>query len=252
MAKKEKVSDLLIELKEACYIAMKDVKIYFFKAPNFTYSFLIPISLFLAFSISNKIEPIIVISGLTTLVILFGTTSIEAVSVVLEKQTGTFERLLIAPISFFYILLGKALAGTLFGLITAIIVMVPLMIISGTFLVNPLLILITILITSFCFSMLGVLISAYAKWVPEAQMISNFIRFPMIFICGTFISLDLLPSLQRVIALFLPLTYAIEALRISLNGTQNLLNFFYYMLILIVFSLVFLIAAAKILKKRTM
>ena len=251
MIKKERITELLIEIKESWYIALKDAKVYFFKAPNLTYSFLIPLSLFFAFYISNKIEPTIIISGLTVLVILFGTTSIEAVSVVLEKQTGTLERLLTAPISFFYILLGKVLAGTLFGLITASITIIPLTIIFINAVINLPFIIISILITSICFSALGVVISAYAKWVPEAQMISNFIRFPMVFICGTFISLALLSPLQHIIALFLPLTYSIEAFRISLNTTQSSMNFFLNISILIVFSLTFLIIAAEILKKRT-
>jgi len=47
-----------------------------------------PVSLFLAFSIAGQINSALIVSGLTSLVILFGTTSIEAVAVVLEKQTG--------------------------------------------------------------------------------------------------------------------------------------------------------------------
>ena len=235
---------------KAWYIAKKDIKVYFFKAPNFTYSLLIPISLFLAFSIGTKINPIVMISGLTAIVILFGTTSIEAVSVVLEKQTGTFERLLTAPISFFYIILGKALAGTLFGLSTAIIIIIPLILISGTFIINPYLIVVAIITSSLCFSALGVLISTYAKWVPEAQMISNFIRFPMVFICGTFISFELLPIQQRIIASFLPLTYSIETLRSSISEPIISLNYIFNILILTLFTFVFLIMAVFVLKKR--
>ena len=106
---------VLQNLTAAFYIAKKDAKVYYFKAPNFTYGLLMPISLFLAFSISGQMKTSLIVSGLTSLAILFGTTSIEAVAVVLERQNGTFERLLVAPISFLTIILGKALAGLFSG-----------------------------------------------------------------------------------------------------------------------------------------
>ena len=103
-------------LIKAFYIALKDAKVYYFKAPNFTYGLLIPVSLFLAFSMAGNISSKLIVAGLTSLVILFGTTSIEAVAVVLEKQTGTFDRLLVAPVSLFTIVLGKALQASFLAL----------------------------------------------------------------------------------------------------------------------------------------
>ena len=89
-----KVVDSVIK---AFYIAKKDAKVYYFKAPNFTYGLLIPVSLYLAFSVAGNISTTLIVAGLTSLVMLFGITSIEAVAVVLEKQTGTLDRLLLWP-----------------------------------------------------------------------------------------------------------------------------------------------------------
>jgi ABC-2 type transport system permease protein len=183
-------------------------------------------------------------------VILFGTTSIEAVAVVLEKQTGTFERLLVAPVSFFTILFGKALAGLFFGLILAAVILVPLAIVSGTAIANPLLVLFAIGFSSLAFSALGALVSAYAKWVPEAQMLSNFLRFPMAFLSGTFVPLELMPSQLGIIARFLPLTYSVEALRISINGSAPITTYLLDILILALFSFALLLVATKVLQKR--
>ena len=120
------------ELSKAFHLARKDMRVYYFKAPNFTYGLLMPVALYLAFSVSGSLSPATLISGLVSLVILFGTMSIEAVSVVLEKQTGTFERLLAAPVSLLGIVLGKALAGFAIGPLTAVIVLIPVSIFSGT------------------------------------------------------------------------------------------------------------------------
>jgi ABC-2 type transport system permease protein len=243
-------SDRVNGFVKAFYIAKKDAKVYYFKAPNFTYGLLMPVSLFLAFSIAGQIDSALIVSGLTSLVILFGTTSIEAVAVVLEKQTGTFERLLAAPVSFFTILLGKALAGFFFGLVLAAVILVPLALASGIAVANPVLVFVAIAFSSLTFSALGVLVSAYAKWVPEAQMLSNFLRFPMAFLSGAFVSLELMPTQLQVVARFLPLTYSVEALRISMNNSQVTVNYFLDILAMALFSSALLVISTRVLRRR--
>ena len=237
-------------LIKAFYIAKKDAKVYYFKAPNFTYGLLIPVSLYLAFSMAGEINSKLVVAGLTSLVMLFGTTSIEAVAVVLEKQTGTFERMLAAPISLFTIVLGKVLAGFFFGLILAGAVFFPLATLSGIAAMNPLLAVIAIAFTSMAFSALGIVASAYAKWVPEAQMLSNFLRFPMVFLSGTFTALETLPSQLQVVARFLPLTYSVEALRSSIAQPAVTYAYILDIAALTLFTVVLLAISTKILEKR--
>jgi ABC-2 type transport system permease protein len=237
-------------LIKAFYIAKKDAKVYYFKAPNFTYGLLIPVSLYLAFSMAGEINSKLIVAGLTSLVMLFGTTSIEAVAVVLEKQTGTFERLLAAPLSLFTIVLGKTLAGFFFGLILAAVVLFPLAAVSGTIVMNPLLAVIAIAFTSMAFSALGIVASAYAKWVPEAQMISNFLRFPMVFLSGTFAALETFPFQLQVVARFLPLTYSVEALRNSIANPAVTYTYAVDIGALALFTVIFLALSTVILKKR--
>ena len=237
-------------LTKAFHIAWKDAKVYYFKAPNFTYGLLVPVSLFLAFVITGNVDSELAVSGLTALVVLFGTTSIEAVAVVLEKQTGTFERLLAAPVSFFTLVLGKALAGFFFGLILASATFVPLSLFYGANFVNPILAIVAIAVTSLAFSALGVLVSAYAKWVPEAQTLSNFLRFPMVFLSGTFVRLETLPFPLQIVARFLPLTYSAEALRLSLQGSPVTL-YMVDIVVLFAFAVVLLAIAGKILERKT-
>jgi ABC-2 type transport system permease protein len=242
--------DVATGIIKAIYIAKKDAKVYYFKAPNFTYGLLMPVSLFLAFSITGQINPSLIVSGLTSLAILFGTTSIEAVAVVLERQNGTFERLLVAPVSFYTIILGKALAGLFFGLILAIGILIPLSILSGTGIANPLLLLIAIAFSSLTFSGLGVLVSVYAKWVPEAQMLDNFLRLPMAFLSGAFVPLELMPSQLQIVARFLPLTYSVEAFRISVNNSASIVAYLIDIVALAAFSLALFVIAAKVLQKK--
>jgi ABC-2 type transport system permease protein len=237
-------------LIKAFYIAMKDARVYYFKAPNFTFGLLIPVSLYLAFSMAGNISPVLIVAGLSSLAMLFGTTSIEAVAVVLEKQTGTFDRLLVAPVSLFTIILGKTIAGFFFGLILAAITVFPLAAFSGVAVMNPVLAVIAIGFASMAFSALGIITSVYANWVPDAQMYANFLRFPMTFLSGTFVALETYPFQMQVLARFLPLTYSVEALRNCISTSAVTSIYVIDIVALFAFTLVFLAIATVILKKR--
>lgn len=241
---------LIEELSKAFYIARKDMRVYYLKAPNFTYGLLMPVALYLAFSVAGNLNPGTLISGLVSLVVLFGSTSIEAVAVVMEKTNGTLERLLAAPVGIFYILLGKALAGFMLGPLTAVVVLVPVTIISGTSVANPLTVFFAIAVSSFAFAALGILVSVYAKWIPEAQMYSNFLRFPMAFLAGAFIPVETMPGFLQIVSRLLPLTYSIEAMKEGMMNTGVTGTYLFDMAILTVFSVVIMIASTRVLEKR--
>jgi len=238
------------ELSKALYIARKDMRVYYFKAPNFTYGLLMPVALYLAFSVSGSLSPATLISGLMSLVILFGTMSIEAVSVVLEKQTGTFERLLAAPVSLLGLILGKALAGFAIGPLTAVAVLIPVSLFSGTSVQSPLTVFIAICVSSFTFASLGIFVSCFARWTPEAQMYSNFFRFPMAFLSGTFIPVESMPQVLQLFSKVLPLTYSIDAIREGLNNSFVTGSFLIDLGVLTLFSAAFMLASAKVLDRQ--
>lgn len=238
------------ELSKAFYIARKDMKVYYLKAPNFTYGLLMPVALYLAFSVAGNLNPGTLISGLVSLVVLFGSTSIEAVAVVLEKTSGTLERLLAAPVSPFSILLGKALAGFMLGPLTAVVVLVPVTIISSTSVANPLAVFVAIAVSSFAFAALGILVSVYAKWIPEAQMYSNFLRFPMAFLAGAFIPVETMPGFLQVVSRLLPLTYSIEAMKEGMTNHGVTGTYLLDMVVLVIFSAVIMVASTRVLEKR--
>ena len=238
------------QLEKSLSIAWKDIRVYYLKAPNFTYGLLMPLALYLAFSVAGNLKPETLISGLVSLAILFGSTSIEAVAVVSERTSGTFERLLVAPITLRWILFGKALAGAAFGPLTAVLALIPVVLISGTSVANPILLLVTVGISSFAFACLGILASAYSKWIPEAQMYSNFLRFPMAFLGGAFIPVTSMPPILQLVSRLLPLTYSIEALNQSMAYTLPTWTYLLDNMLLVIFSAACLLVAENVLRKR--
>jgi ABC-type multidrug transport system permease subunit len=85
---------------------------------------------------------------------------------------------------------------------------------------------------------------------PEAQMLSNFLRFPMVFLSGTFTTLEALPSQLQVVARFLPLTYSVEALRSFITESAVTCTYVLDIVALTLFTIVLLALSTKILEKR--
>ena len=65
---------------------------------------------------------------------------------------------------------------------------------------------------------MGVVISLVMREVFDAMTLSNYFRFPMIFLCGVFLPLAAMPPVLRVVASLLPLSYTVDALRHLLLG----------------------------------
>jgi len=102
-------------LGKAFCIAKKDAKIYYFKPQILGFGILIPAFVYLSFSLGREIPADLLIPGLVGMVSLFGASSVEAISIAIEKQTQTYEILQIAPVSTTTLILGKSLAGSAFG-----------------------------------------------------------------------------------------------------------------------------------------
>ena len=212
------------ELGGIYHILMKDLQAYYLKPPNISWGILFPLVLSLAFLLRNPTGLIELAPGLIAMAAIFGTTSMEAIVITFEKRNGSLERLLLAPISIRSLLVGKILGGTVFGgMISG--VMVPITIIMfGMEIVDPILFFGSLILTLLTLSALGALVAVSVTEVFEAQTLSNFFRFPMIFLCGVFIPVEAMPLVLQVVAYLLPLTYSVNALRMATIEASGLLG----------------------------
>jgi len=223
------------------------VKIYFLKGPNLIFGLLLPISLFLSFSIGRSVDLAFAIPGLVAIAAFFGAGAIQAIALPLERRTGTFNLLLTAPISMFAIVLGKALAGFFFGAMLSVAytaIMIPF-----SPLPNLPVFFVGIMFSSFTFSAFGMLLSAPFRDIPQAMPPATVVRIAMIFISGVFIPLVAMPTFLQVVAYALPLTYSVDSLRQAMSGSINTQMFLIDLGAQVFFSLVFLAITVWVLKK---
>ena len=205
------------DLRCTFYIALKDLKAYYFKPPNISLGILFPFAFILAFAIRNPGDLRALVPGLMALTVLFGTSSMEAIVIVFERRTGALERLLLAPVRLPALLAGKLLGGMTFGLTVTLVVLAISLVVFGSSETNWLMLFLALLLSATAFSALGAFVSVAVRELFEAQTLANFIRFPMMFLGGVFVPLASMPGWLQILARFLPLTYSVEALRAALS-----------------------------------
>ena len=237
------------ELEGVWHILLKDLKAYYFKPPNISWGILFPLVLALAFTLRNPAGLAELSPGLIAMAALFGTTSMEAIVITFEKRVGALERLIMAPVSLTTILVGKVLGGAVFGLVIAVVMTLISLIFLNAVVTYPLLFIAVLILTVLAHSALGALVAVSVKEVFEAQTLSNYFRFPMVFLCGVFLPVEAMPFPVQVIAHLFPLTYAVDAFRQVLIGPLYLSLMLRNVTALMVFFTIFLILATKLLKE---
>jgi ABC-type multidrug transport system permease subunit len=157
----------------------------------------------------------------------------------------SFDELLMAPVSVYSIIIGKALIGVVRGLISSIAILLVGFALSPNLIVNPAFVLV-LFISCFVSALFGVLV---AFIVPSHQGMSTFnslVILPMTFLCGTFFSLSGLPETAKTALYILPLTHTSETLRaIVLGQTFPWFSF----AALICFGVAFFLGSVIVLKK---
>ncbi len=238
------------QLLRMYYIARKDMKAYYLKPPLISWGIMFPLVLILAFYIRNPTDFPSMTPGLVAMTILFGATSLEAIVIAFEKRIGALERLLMAPVEIYALLLGKAASGATFGFLSSLVLLAIIALTLPLKVTQPLLLVAALLLSAAVFSLLGVLLSLSVTEVFEAMTMINFFRFPMIFLSGIFIPLKEMPSLLKPVALCLPLTYSVDALRHLTLGGGGDLNLYVDLAVLLGLSLALFTISMWIFKRR--
>jgi ABC-2 type transport system permease protein len=208
--------------------------------------------MFLAFAAGKLAAPGTLMPGLIAITTLFSASSIEPVSIPIERRTDTYDRLISAPISLNAVVLGESLSGFLYSVGIAFVVFVVGLIVLQTFLVSLMSVVplaLGILLSSFCFATMGTLFAAYPTESPgDIISMVNLVRFPLIFISGVFIPLATLPMVGQAIAYFSPLTYANDLIQGAYIGKTHL-DPLIDVAMLFVFILVFQVIANELYKR---
>lgn len=227
------------ELMRSWAISKKDIKIYYTKAPVLIFGIIFPLALFFAFALGRDVPTEVLVPGLLAMTIFFSTTTIAPFSVPWEIAFGNFDRYFIAPITFNGLIMGKLFASFLYGILIAFVPLLVGLVGYDAEVTSAGILIGGIIISSLCFSALGMLFASIkADTPPKVMLILNVVRLPILFVSGIFIAIAEMPYWGRVLAVFSPLSYCSDLMHYSL-GRGNYFPLWLDFLALAAFAVLF-------------
>jgi ABC-2 type transport system permease protein len=156
-----------------------------------------------------------IVPGLIMLSLMTQSIANASFGIFFPKFTGTIYELLSAPVSYFEIVLGYVGAASTKSLILGLIILgtagffVPLQI------AHPVWMALFLVLTSVTFSLFGFIIGIWADNFEQIQIIPLLVVTPLVFLGGSFYSIDMLPPFWQKVTLFNPVMYLISGFRWS-------------------------------------
>ena len=196
-------------------------------------------------AIGNRMTPIdgisygaFIVPGLIMLTVMTQSVANASFGIYFPKFLGTIYEHLSAPISSFEMVIGyvgaAATKSSCFGCIIFSFssLFVPLEI------EHPLLMIGFLFATALCFSLLGFILGLWAKDFEQLNVVPTLIITPLVFLGGSFYSIDMLPSLWQTVSLFNPAMYVISGFRWAFFGVSDV-SIAISLLSLAIFAMIF-------------
>jgi ABC-2 type transport system permease protein len=188
------------------------------------------------------------IMGLAAMMVTF---MLSIISFVHERTASTLDRLLSTPVTEGEIVAGYAMAFGLVGLIQSVVIITAaVLLFQITIHGSVLLVLLIVFVFGVGTQGLGFLLSSLAKNEFQAIQFFPIILFPSILLSGVFWPIEAVPELIRPASSFIPLTYAVDAMRSVMIRGWSIGNIWWDLLVLAAFASVMLALSAYVLRKR--
>lgn len=131
------------------------------------------------------------------------------------KFTGTIYEILSAPVAMLEIVLGYVGAAATKGLIVGSIILATASLFVDLSIAHPLLMLVFFVLTAVTFSLFGFIIGIWAKDFEQLNLIPMLVVPPLVFLGGSFYSIDMLPPFWQAVSHFNPVLYLVSGFRWS-------------------------------------
>ncbi|MDV3278475.1 MAG: ABC transporter permease [Nitrososphaerales archaeon] len=143
------------------------------------------------------------------------------------RRTGLTKRLSATPLTKLEWMVGNVLSQTLLALLLAAVMIILAEAAYHTTVTIDVYSIVTLVVGAVLFSGIGMTLAGFVRDPEAASGLGNAIAFPMMFLSGTFWTLDVMPSYLQAVAKVLPLTYFSNGLRDSMilnNPSAVLVN----------------------------
>ncbi len=158
---------------------------------------------------------VFIVPGLVMFSLLTQNISNASFAIFFPKFTGTIYEIMSAPISFFEIIVGYVGAAASKSLIVGVIILLTANLFVDLRVEHPLVMLLFLVLTCISFSLFGFIIGLWATSFEKLQLIPMLVITPLVFLGGSFYSVNMLPPFWQTVTLFNPVLYLISGFRWS-------------------------------------
>jgi ABC-2 type transport system permease protein len=162
-----------------------------------------------------------IVPGLIMLSLLTQSISNASFCIFFPKFTGTIYELLSAPVSSIEIVISYVGAAATKSIILGLIILATAGLFVPLEIEHPLWMLAFLVLTAVTFSLFGFILGIWADGFEKLQLVPLLIITPLIFLGGSFYSVDMLPPLWQTVTLFNPVVYLISGFRWSFYGIAD-------------------------------
>jgi ABC-2 type transport system permease protein len=162
-----------------------------------------------------------IVPGLIMLTVMTQSVSNASFAIFFPKYIRTIDELLAAPVSYVEIVLGYVGAATVKSVLIGAVILLTSYIFVDLPIQHPGTMILFLLLTSFSFSLLGFIIGIWAADFQQLQIVPLLVLTPLIFLGGSFYSIDMLPPAWQTVALFNPVVYLISGFRWAFFGIAD-------------------------------
>ncbi len=158
---------------------------------------------------------VFIVPGLMMLSLLTQSISNAAFGIFFPKFNGTIYEVMSAPISFVEIVIGYVGAAATKSLIIGTIILITAAFFVDLRIEHPIWMITFFVLTCFTFSLFGFIIGLWADNFEKLQLVPLLVITPLVFLGGSFYSVDMLPTFWQKVTLFNPVLYLISGFRWS-------------------------------------
>ncbi len=173
-------------------------------------------------AIGSRIEQIegvsygvFIVPGLVMFSLLTQNIANASFAIFFPKFTGTIYEIMSAPISFVEIIIGYVGAAASKSLIVGVIILLTANLFVDLRVEHPFVMLLFLVLTCISFSLFGFIIGLWATNFEKLQLVPMLVITPLVFLGGSFYSVNMLPPFWQTVTLFNPVLYLISGFRWS-------------------------------------
>ena len=162
-----------------------------------------------------------IVPGLIMLTVLMQSVTNASFGIYFPKFIGTIYELLSAPVSYFEIVTGYVGAAATKSFVIGFVIYLTANFFVTLPVAHPVWMVGILALTCLSFSLLGFILGILARGFDGLQLVPMLIISPLVFLGGSFYSIEMLPPLWQKITLLNPVVYLVSGFRWSFFGAGD-------------------------------